>query len=294
MLPRLLQGAGAFFVDLEDAMNLRVGCELEYDAEADAHAVALVEPHSSIQDTIIEEHWTPEPSPVRFLDLYGNVCRRLDLTPEAASFSYSATVRISPEPEATPDDRDVQHRVEDLPPELLHWLLPSRLCESDTFAEQAWELFGETPRGAARLAAVCDWIHDNVEYGVPSIPTTTVAEVLERRGGMCRDFAHLGVAFCRALGIPSRYVFGYLPDIGIPGPYPIMDFHAWFEVWLGESWWTFDARFNTPRIGRVPIGRGRDAVDVAMVTTYGAARLERMKVWADESETLTAGAQHGR
>ena len=275
-------------------MNLRVGCELEYDAEADAHAVALVEPHSSIQDTIVEERWAPEPPPVRFRDLYGNVCRRLHFTPDSTSFSYSATVRISAEPEAMPDDRDVQHRVEDLPPELLHWLLPSRLCESDTFAEQAWDLFGETPRGAARLAAVCDWIHDNVEYGVPSIPTTTVTEVLERRGGMCRDFAHLGVAFCRALGIPARYVFGYLPDIGIPGPYPIMDFHAWFEVWLGDSWWTFDARFNTPRIGRVPIGRGRDAVDVAMVTTYGEATLERMTVWADEIEAVAVGDQRGR
>jgi transglutaminase-like putative cysteine protease len=275
-------------------MNLRVGCQLEYDTEADAHAVALVEPHSSVQDTILAEHWTPELPPVRFRDLYGNVCRRLDLSAGAYSFSYDATVRISPEPEAMPNERDVQHRIEELPPELLHWLLPSRLCESDMLAATAWDLFGETPRGAARLAAVCDWIHDNVEYGVPSIPTTTVTEVLERRGGMCRDFAHLGVAFCRALGIPARYVFGYLPDIGIPGPYPVMDFHAWFEVWLGESWWTFDARFNTPRIGRVPIGRGRDAVDVAMVTTYGAASLERMKVWADESETLATEVQHGR
>ena len=275
-------------------MNLRVGCQLDYDSEAEAHAVALVEPHSSIQDTILDEHWTPEQPPPRFSDIYGNVCRRLDLTPDACSFSYSATVRISAEPEAMPDAQDVQHRIEDLPPELLHWLLPSRLCESDTFAERAWELFGETQRGAARLAAVCDWIHDNVDYGVPSIPTTTVAEVLERRGGMCRDFAHLGIAFCRALGIPARYVFGYLPDIGIPGPYPIMDFHAWFEVWLGESWWTFDARFNTPRIGRVPIGRGRDAVDVAMVTTYGTATLERMRVWADESETIATGSQDGR
>ena len=115
---------------------------------------------------------------------------------------------------------------------------------------------------------------------------------------MCRDFAHLGVTFCRALGIPARYVSGYLPDIGIPGPYPTMDFHAWFEVWLGERWWTFDARFNMPRIGRVPIGRGRDAIDVAMVTTYGAATLETMSVWADEvsdaSAALAAGELHGR
>jgi len=281
-------------VDLEGALNLRVGCQLDYDTEAEAHAVALVEPHSSIQDTILDEQWDSELPPLRFQDIYGNVCRRLDLTPDAASLAYHATVRISPEPDAMPDERDVQHRIEELPSELLHWLLASRLCESDTLGDRAWELFSETPRGVERVVAVCDWIHDNVEYGVPSVPATTVGEVLERRGGMCRDFAHLGISFCRALGIPARYVFGYMPDIGIPGPYPTMDFHAWFEVWLGESWWTFDARFNTPRIGRVPIGLGRDAVDVAMVTTYGEATLERMTVWAEEIEVVAAGDQHGR
>jgi transglutaminase-like putative cysteine protease len=274
-------------------VKLCVGCQLDHLVEVEAHAVALCEPHSSVQDTILEQRWEPEPSPLRFEDIYGNVCRRLDLGAGSSAFAYCATLRISPDPEAMPGERDVQHRIEDLPPELLHWLLPSRLCESDMLADRAWELFGDTPRGAARVEAVCDWIHDNVQYGVPSLPTTTVSEVLERKGGICRDFAHLGVAFCRALGIPARYVCGYLPDIGIPGPYPTMDFHAWFEVWLGERWWTFDARFNAPRIGRVPIGRGRDAVDVAMVTTYGAATLESMAVWADEvcdeSETVIAG-----
>jgi transglutaminase-like putative cysteine protease len=273
-------------------MNLRVGCQLEYDSEADAHAVALVEPHSSIQDTILDEQWDSELPPVRFRDIYGNVCRRLDLAPGASSFAYHATVRISPEAEAMPGERDVQHRVEELPSELLHWLLASRLCESDTLSDRSWKLFGDTPRGPERVQAICDWIYENVEYGVPSVVTTTVAEVLERRGGMCRDFAQLGISFCRALGIPARYVFGYMPDIGIPGPYPTMDFHAWFEVWLGESWWTYDARFNEPRIGRVPIGRGRDAVDVAMVTTYGMATLERMTVWADEIAAAATGGQH--
>jgi transglutaminase-like putative cysteine protease len=275
-------------------VDLRVGCQLEYDEAASAHAVVLVEPHSSIQHTILDEQWESGQPPGRFRDLYGNVCRRLELTSATPSFTYRATVRISPQPEAMPQERDVQHRVEELPSELLHWLLASRLCESDTLADEAWELFGHTARGPERVAAICDWIHDNVAYGVPSVVATTVGEVLARRGGMCRDFAHLGISFCRALGIPARYVFGYMPDIGVPGPYPIMDFHAWFEVWLGESWWTYDARFNTPRIGRVPIGRGRDAVDVAMVTTYGAATLERMTVWADEIDAGAVNEQHGR
>ena len=267
--------------DLPGLIDLHVGCELGYQAEEETHAITLIEPHSSLQRTILNERWEPETPPVRFNDLYGNVGRRLDLQPGATTFAYHATVQISPEPEAMPDERDLQHWIEDLPAPLLQWLLPSRLVESDLLGDAAWELFGEAPRGAPRLAAICDWIHANITYGVPSVPSTTVTEIFERRGGMCRDFAHLGVGFCRAMGIPARYVCGYLPDIGIPGPFPPMDFHAWFEVWLGEGWWTYDARFNTPRIGRVPIARGRDAVDVAMVTTYGDARLETMKVWSD-------------
>jgi len=272
-----------------EAMNLHIGCHLGNSVTTTVHAVVLVEPHASVQDTIVEESWESAQPVERFADLYGNICRRFELTPDNAAFSYDATVRISPEPEAMPGEGDAQHRVEELPPELLHWLLPSRLCESETFADEAWELFGESDPGAARVQAVCDWIHDNVAYGVESVPTTTVREVFARRGGMCRDFAHLGVTFCRALSIPARYVFGYMPDIGIPGPYPPMDFHAWFEVYLGERWWTYDARFNTPRIGRVPIGHGRDAVDVAMVTTYGGATLETMTVWADEIPAAVVG-----
>jgi transglutaminase-like putative cysteine protease len=113
---------------------------------------------------------------------------------------------------------------------------------------------------------------------------TTAVDVYVAGGGMCRDFAHLSITFCRALNIPARYVFGYMPDIGVEGPFPPMDFHAWFEVYLGDRWWTFDARFNTPRIGRIPIGIGRDAVDVAMVTTYGPATFQRMVVWTNEEE----------
>jgi transglutaminase-like putative cysteine protease len=269
-------------------VKLQVGCRFDYKADVGAPAVAVVEPHSSVRDDVIDDHWDGVAS-MRYEDVYGNVCRRLVLPPGVSSFAYHATVRVSPEPEETPGETETQHRIEALPSALLHWLLPSRLCESDTLADRAWELFGGTPVGVQQVQAVCDWIQDNVEYGVPSIPTTTAAEVLARRGGMCRDFAHLGVTFCRALGIPARYVSGYLPDIGIAGPYPPMDFHAWFETWLGMRWWTFDARFNVPRIGRVPIGRGRDAVDIAMVTTYGPASLEGMTVWADEELAVGEG-----
>jgi transglutaminase-like putative cysteine protease len=269
-------------------MKLNVGCRFDYQAEVAVPAVAIIEPHSSGRDAVLADRWDG-PQSMRYEDLYGNVCRRFTLPPGMSSFTYDATLRVSSAPEEMPGPTEAQHRIEDLPSSLLHWLLPSRLCESDRLADQGWELFGEIPAGSQRVQAVCDWIHANVEYGVPSIPTTTATEILVRRGGMCRDLAHLGVTFCRTLGIPARYVCGYLPDVGIPGPFPPEDFHAWFETWLGERWWTFDARFNVPRIGRVAIGRGRDAVDVAMTTTYGPATLGQMTVWADEE--LAPGQQ---
>ena len=139
---------------------------------------------------------------------------------ERSTLSYDALATVSPDPEPVPGPSEVQHRIEALPDELLHWLLASRLCESDLLSDQAWEMFGGFPPGVERVQAVCDWIHANIEYGVPSVPTTATVEIFERRGGMCRDFAHLGVTFCRALGIPARYVFGYMPDIGIPRSLP--------------------------------------------------------------------------
>ena len=277
-------------------MKLRLGCHFEHDASAPTPAVVLVEPHFEAAGGLVAERWSSEPSleTTSYVDVYGNRCRRLVLPEGASSFTYDALVMVSPEPDPVPDGRDRQLRIEELPDDMLHWLLPSRLCESDTLNERAWELFGGTAPGVERVQAVCDWIHENVEYGVASVPTTATVEVFERRGGMCRDFAHLGVTFCRALGIPARYVFGYMPDIGIPGPYPPMDFHAWFEVWLGARWWTYDARFNVPRIGRLPIGHGRDAVDVAMVTTYGAATLTRMDVWTDlATDEVVLGGRDG-
>ncbi len=271
-------------------MRVRLGCRFDHDATEPTPAVVLVEPHLEADGGVLSERWSTEPplETTSYDDLYGNRCRRLLLPQGGSSVIFDALVELSGEPDAVPTASEVQHRIEALPDELLHWLLPSRLCESDMLYDRAWELFGRTRPGYERVQAVCDWIHENVEYGVTSVQTTATIEVFERRGGMCRDFAHLGVTLCRALGIPARYVFGYMPDIGIPGPYPPMDFHAWFEVWLGSRWWTFDARFNVPRIGRVPIGRGRDAVDVAMVTTYGAATLRRMVVWADEADESVA------
>lgn len=196
---------------------------------------------------------------------------------------YDAIVAVpdEPEPDATAAP---QLPVEEVPGELLHYTLASRYCPSDQLKGMAWELFGQTDPSGARVQAVCDWVHGNLKfrYGSSS-PLTTAADALEQREGVCRDFAHLAITFCRALNIPSRYVFGYLPDIYVPAPPWPMDFAAWIEVYLGDRWWTFDPRNNARRVGRVLIGRGRDALDVAMVTTFGSAAFKSMTVWADEA-----------
>jgi transglutaminase-like putative cysteine protease len=276
----------------ERAMRLRVGCEFAYESTWQTPAVLLVHARDDDPHHILTETWEtlPDVPTHGYRDVYNNRCQRLSLPMGASTLRYDAVVEIS----GAPDDVDtsaVQHPVEELPDDVILFTLPSRYCLSDALSNTAWELFGGAPLGWGKVQAVCDWIHDNIEYGVKSTPLTTALEVYERRGGVCRDFAHLGVTFCRALNIPARYVFGYMPDIGVPPPYPPMDFHAWFEVYLGDRWWTFDARFNTPRIGRVPIGRGRDAVDVAMVTTWGAAQFRQMTVWADVI-TEEAGGEH--
>ncbi|HUQ21898.1 MAG TPA: transglutaminase family protein [Gaiellaceae bacterium] len=274
-------------------MRIRIGCRFIHEAESPTPSVVLAEPHTDCRRRVVDDHWHSEPElgSSTYTDLYGNRCRRLELPEGVSTVEYDAVVEIDPNPEATPGSGDEQHRVEDLPDQMLHWLLPSRYAESDTLKDRAWELFGKTEPGAERVLAVTEWIHQNIEYGVESLPTTSTLEIIERRGGICRDMAHLGVTFCRALGIPTRYTCGYMPDIGVPDPEIAMDFHAWFEVWLGERWWTLDGRYNMPRIGRVPIGRGRDAADVAMITTYGDATLTEMTVWAEQAAEVLPGAR---
>jgi transglutaminase-like putative cysteine protease len=227
---------------------------------------------------------TAPPLPVStYLDAYGNVCDRLSLVEGVNLLHYDATVEVSSSYDPA-DKGAAQLPIESLPDDALVYLLPSRFCLSDVLYDQAWELFGAVEPGWARVQAVSDWVHDNVAFQAgSSTPTTSALDVWQSRTGVCRDFAQLGVTFCRSLNIPARYVFGYLPDIGVPPADEPMDFCAWFEAYLGDRWWTFDPRNNVPRTGRVVIGRGRDALDVAMVTTYGGAVLQAMSVWADEA-----------
>jgi transglutaminase-like putative cysteine protease len=172
---------------------------------------------------------------------------------------------------------------EELPDDLLLYTLPSRYCLPDVLGQEAWDRFGSVAPGYGRVQAICDHVHDHLRFAYGSSNAwTTAADVHQSGYGVCRDFTHLAVSFCRALNIPTRYVFGYLPVIEAEDPGVPMDFAAWMEVWLGDRWWTFDPRNNHRRKGRVLIGRGRDAADVAMLTTFGAPVLESMTVVSEE------------
>jgi transglutaminase-like putative cysteine protease len=175
-----------------------------------------------------------------------------------------------------------QEDVGDLPPETLQFLTASRYCDSDALAPEALRLFGDTPPGWARVQAICNHVHNQLTFGYGfGRPTKTASEAQREKTGVCRDFAHLSIAMCRAMNIPARYASGYLGDVGVPYSGP-GDFCAWFEAWLGGRWYTFDARYNTPRIGRVLMVRGRDAADGAMITSFGAYDLKEFRVWTDE------------
>ncbi len=265
-------------------MRIRVGCEFRYEATWPTPTVIQVQPRPDGQHKLVQEHWetTPDIESHLYHDGFGNPCRRLVMLVGEQVWRYDAIAEVSGELEPYMPDI-VQLPVEALPDETLVYTLPSRFCLSDVLSDQAWSLFGSTEPGWARVQAICDWVHNNIrfQYGT-SNPTTTAADVCAQGVGVCRDFAHLAVSFCRAMNIPARYAFGYLPDIGVPAPDAPMDFCAWFEAYLGGTWYTFDARNNQRRIGRVLIGRGRDALDVAMVTSYGSPRLQSMIVWADE------------
>jgi len=251
-----------------------------------------VQPYEPGAHQTIQQSWEtkPEVSVHDYRDLYGNTCRRFSMPGSEFHVRFDALVEVSGEPdEVHPEARQLS--VEDLPDDTLLFTLPSRYCLSDQLSDIAWDMFGDTEPGWRRVQAICNWVHQHIhfQYGT-STPLTTAVDVYERRVGVCRDFAHLALTFCRTMNIPARYAFGYLPDIGVPPPDEPMDFCAWFEAYLDDRWWTFDPRNNTRRIGRVLIGRGRDALDVAMVTTFGAHTLRTMVVWADEVRpALAAG-----
>jgi transglutaminase-like putative cysteine protease len=264
--------------------RLRVGCEFRFDVPAPVAAVFQVEPRDEPRQRVVQQamSFEPDDQSTAYDDSFGNRCTRLALQPGPFRLRYDATFEVP----RLPDDTDLEAPevpVADLPDEVLAFLMPSRFCLSDVLFHEAMERFGDLTPGWRRVQSIVESVHGHLAFGYgTSSPTYTAADAFDSGKGVCRDFAHLAISFCRALNIPARYVFGYLPDLDVPPDPAPMDFAAWMEVWLGDRWWTFDPRNNQHRLGRVVIGRGRDAVDVAMVTTYGAATLEGMTVWADE------------
>ncbi len=273
-------------------MRIRLGYDIVFQFPAPTPMLALLFVHPSrAGDLLRPDRLRVEPEvPVQeFRDSFGNCCARLVAPAGRLRLWNDTLVQDSGRPDPVCPDA-AQHAVEDLPPETLPYLLASRYCEVDLLSDKAWELFGQTPPGWARVQAVCDWVHGHVEFGYAHArPTKTACETFQERRGVCRDFTHLAVTLCRCLNIPARYVTGYLGDIGIPpAPFP-MDFSAWFEVFLGGRWHTFDGRHNVPRIGRVLMATGRDAVDVALTTSFGPSQLEQFNVISEEVADTTPG-----
>ncbi|MDO9337115.1 MAG: transglutaminase family protein [Caulobacter sp.] len=275
-------------------MKIRAGYRITFDSVAPTPINFLLSVHPDRRgDLITPDVFTPSVDcPVEtFVDSFGNLMSRVLAPPGPVTFSSQFLIEDSglPEP-AAPDAR--QMAIEDLPGEALQFLLASRYCETDEMSDLAWSLFGGTEPGWKRVEAIVDWTHRRLAYDYKRArPTRTARQGHDEETGVCRDYAHLAVTLCRCMNIPARYCTGYLGDIGVP-PLPTpMDFHAWFEVYLGGAWHTFDARHNQRRIGRILMARGRDAADVAISTTFGTTWLTEFSVVTqevDEAELLLA------
>jgi len=269
-------------------LTVRVGCHLTYQTTVQTPVLFVLRPRLEGQVLVMQEKLSfgiGLPS-YEFQDSHGNITYRSTFMPGRNEVWHDALVAVS----SLPDSRQINGNivpVGQLPHELLRYTLPSRYCDSDKLMNFAWNQFGQIQHGLPRVQAICDWVHNNIEYRYMSgRPDLSASEVIDRRYGVCRDFAHAVIALCRAFNLPARYVTGHLPDIGFIDPGTPMDFHAYCEVYLGNEWLTFDARFNVPRIGRVKVAHGADAVDGAFATIYGEATLTHFQVWAYQVDPL--------
>ena len=266
-------------------MKIRAGYDIAFNCFQEVPMLLMLSVHPSRQQDLLTQHairFSPNAEARDFRDAFGNVCTRLVAPPGLMEIRNEFVIADS----GLPDETDVhaeQWPVGDLPDEALMYLLGSRYCDTQKLSDQAWAMFGGILGGWQRVQAICDYVHDRIEFGYHHARCDrTASEGHEERIGVCRDFAHLAVTLCRCMNIPARYCTGYLGDIGVPRDPAPMDFSAWFEVFLDGHWYTFDARHNHPRIGRIVIARGRDAADVAISTTFGSATLARFTVITDE------------
>ncbi len=273
-------------------ITVRVGCSLTYEAAGPAGLLLNLQPAPDRNHSVISQALTLGdnlPSS-EFTDSHGNLVRRVRLAPGSNFIRHDAIVAVS----SLPDNHDLPDPTalapEELPPGILRYTLPSRYCDSDKLTNFAWEKFGQVEHGLPRVTAISKWVHDNIEYRhMSGRPDMSAWDVLQRGYGVCRDFAHLAIALNRTFNVPARYVTGHIPDIGVPDPENHMDFHAYAEVYLGGHWFTTDARFHVPRIGRIKISCGQDAVDGAFSTIYGGAMLTYFQVWAYQVPRGTVG-----
>ncbi len=266
------------------AMLIRFGHDFELSCAQDTPLICLLSPRPERTADLFEEAlvevWPPVPV-TRYLDGFGNECLRMVAPAGKFRIRQDGMIRDSgrPDPELL---HLPQTPVADLPPDSLEFLLSSRYVEADLLGATAWKEFGHLPEGWARVQGICDFVHDHITFGYPNARNTrTAAEAWDERRGVCRDYAHLALAFIRAMNMPARYVNGYLGDIGYSCDDP-MDFAAWIEVWLGDRWVTFDPRNNARRIGRIKVAHGRDAADVPLIHSFGAHKLTKFTVWCDE------------
>ncbi len=284
-----------------ETIRIRAGFELHFELSQPTPMLFVVEPTDRPGQRILASRKRIVPDlPLAqhssYLDPHGNTVWRLLAPAGRLEVSHDLLVEVPAHKDPVLPDLP-KALVQDLPSPMLHYLLPSRYVDSDLLSAEAWQLFGHIQGGWAQAQAVCDHLQTRLQYGAGSTASTSAREAYQSGYAVCRDFAHAGVAFCRALNLPARYVCGYLPDIGVQPDYRPMDFHAWFEVWLDGAWRTFDARHNVPRVGRILIATGRDASDVAFNTAFGGSVLAHMKVWGDQTldtelPPLAAGYPH--
>lgn len=266
-------------------MKIHAGFTLGYECAKPTPMLLALDIHPSRRIDLLTEQVLSFDPPIEawgYVDVFGNACTRIVAPAGVTTISTDFHIHDSGRPDIVAEDA-VQHEIRDLPDEVLVFLLGSRYCDTDRLGDFAWAQFASTPPGWARVQAICDFVHDHIAFDYQNAnPLRTAYGGYVDRTGVCRDFAHLAITLCRCMNIPARYCTGYLGDIGVPPVPDPMDFSAWFEAYLGGRWYTFDARHNTPRIGRILMATGRDATDVALSTSFGASNLVRFEVVTEE------------
>lgn len=266
-------------------MKIRAGYSLGYQCTQPTPMLLVLNIHPSRRVDLLTEQVLAFDPPLQawdYVDGFGNTCSRILAPAGVTTISTAFEIYDNGQPDIVQADA-VQHDVKDLPDEVLVYLLGSRYCDTDRLSEFAWQTFSATPPGWARVQAICDFVHGHITFSYQNAnPLRTAFDGFSDRTGVCRDFAHLAITLCRCMNIPARYCTGYLGDIGVPAVPDPMDFSAWFEAYLGGHWYTFDARHNKPRIGRILMATGRDATDVALSTNFGPSQLVKFDVVTEE------------